>query len=1249
MPTLFGRSASHPWRDKSSSSSNHSQTMPVKWRDTPHSTEGVVDSARAPLKPLGGRIHGLGIQSPSSSSTSSGNGPAQGYMSFDQAQRSSIGSGTDEFGAMQGSGGAVAKTLPSTTTAPLTPPASPKALLDQRYTFLPTRVSSMSHSVSLDSFLYSAEDVVGIRPYGFLGGVGSKVVVGLEDVSKVIHDVGRELGRRGVTTPMLFSNQALDLNPTRTRALIQGYIESISSSSSRKVDAWSQDLQFARDYELAWLFRWALSRITRIREGSREICHGVLDWDAYEEWRGRERASSYPLDAFPYLSAIVPAPVFHQILTPLFSLLSKFAAYSHISGLTPHTLSSLFAPLLFDIPSSSPCMSAHTMFVRAASATEHLLLAYVRSSSKQGGLGLTDLPSRLKDWVAGYPSMVASDGDLARANPRKGARVVRCERASRTVRSYSKDLVLQTESWAGDVVGSWDAWDRVILRGRRGESGRPKFTSAWRRRMAIKEMLPLSASTSTSSADLARKMSYGRAQKPGVSPPQNRRERRAEGESEDEARWASLAGKEWSMFEEGGFDSPLRSREELRTKLQFDLTESAKQGISERRRTMDWSEFASDSGGFQRTDPLLDASLTFSAPLSESITDWPKERDELHKRLQKSQKEAVPFNYDTTPRVGASVSQDPGSRADGKGRVYLEEAFLDCWADWMMGGGWADREELTFKEANWVLIEYKARPSRNEDCNGADPLADPRSSELCFLFEERVPTDYQVAIADPKQKKTFGLFGTKKKRTGGSGATSRSPRAASQWENTDFDRMLIHRDRTKKLTLSSKAEAPHTAIWHITPDVNIKSVLPRSPAGASVSPTKRDMSRSRTRSSGKPSDPVEEAKVNEGKASFFSNIKNRDRSLKASKMDEAMRDKYKRDPERQRAKEVDFEIQSASGLSSPDDAKEVVIKPSKGVSGRVRDPDDDKWMDILIANGARRMDRQDAPPPIAKHLKTSQIGGLPVSPHPPRQYSPHPQALPADFDPYAAHRSFDDASCDEDHRNGAGRGYGGLSDQAALYASHSPETSGSTDAHEHDPMTPEEGADLARFPSWKRKPVPPLMETLESAEADGPPVVPPKSNDLSDLTPPRVSTASADQNPVQILSPSPTRPRDRDTIHRIVDGYSRASTASSDFEPASSLEYGDSPSRREYDYGHEGGESQADEHDLPPHAAASRFQAYDPDRLTPPDVTAAGIANDEMKPPGVIFDLTPGREPSPARYKHGEPLAFVGEEDEEAA
>jgi hypothetical protein len=36
-----------------------------------------------------------------------------------------------------------------------------------------------------------------------------------------------------------------------------------------------------------------------------------------------------------------------------------------------------------------------------------------------------------------------------------------------------------------------------------------------------------------------------------------------------------------------------------------------------------------------------------------------------------------------------------------------------------------------------------------------------------------------------------------------------------------------------------------------------------------------------------------------------------------------------------------------------------------------------------------------------------------------------------------------------------------------------------------------------------------------------------------------------------------------------------------------------------------------------------------------------------LEPPKPIFDLTPTREPSPGRYRHGEALHFVREEAEE--
>lgn len=119
---------------------------------------------------------------------------------------------------------------------------------------------------------------------------------------------------------------------------------------------------------------------------------------------------------------------------------------------------------------------------------------------------------------------------------------------------------------------------------------------------------------------------------------------------------------------------------------------------------MNWSEFASSSGGFSRTDPHLAVSLTFAEPLSESITSWPQERDALQRKLHKSQKDAILFHYDTSIKLGMNVNSEYGEVRDDKGRVWIEEAFMDCWADLMMGAGWVERDELTFKEANWALV-----------------------------------------------------------------------------------------------------------------------------------------------------------------------------------------------------------------------------------------------------------------------------------------------------------------------------------------------------------------------------------------------------------------------------------------------------------------------------------------------------------------------------------------------------------------
>ncbi|OCF77681.1 hypothetical protein I204_01679 [Kwoniella mangroviensis CBS 8886] len=1081
--------------------------------------------------------------------------------------------GIGEFGTIPGN---ISKTLPNRPTQqqpqPLTPPHSPDGsppLLPPKFTFLPTHIAPHTTSNnSVDSFSYHSDEVTGLRQYGFLGGVGGKVTLGLTEVGQVLKKVSKELIRRGLTTPMLFSNQALELSQTRTKMLIQAYLDTLTSNSKSKHEAFKQDVTFAKEHELAWLLRWSLSRITRIKEGVREICHGVLEWEAYEEWRGRERASGYPTDAFPFLAHTLANEVYTFIMTPLFHLLSRFAAHSHLSGLTPHALSSLFAPLLFDIPTSSTAMQAHAHYVRAASATEHLLLAYIRSTSAKGSLGLADLPFRLKEWVTGYPAMVASDEDLARGGPRKGARVVRCERASRTVRAYSKDLVCQAELWVNDLpIGEKrDAWDRVTWKSRRGESSRPKFSAVYRRRLMVKENLPLPSSSIGEDGPI----SYGSATKPsfdgGLSGGPTERSRKGRlatiEDDNEEGRWSSLAGKEWSMFEEGGFDAPSlssssrtskngRQEDDIRNRLQFDLTESAKMSIAERRRTMDWSEFASPSGGFNRTDPLLDVSLTFSAPIEKEITDWPKERDELRRRLHKSQKDSVPFNYDTTPRVGINAFSDANARVDDKGRVYVEEAFVDCWCDLIIGAGWMDREELTFREANWALMEYKAKPSRVDPrTQDNDPLGDPRKSELYFLFEERVPPEYQQALLTPAQKKSaFGLFSPKsKKRNQMTQSDTVKSRLGQGWGDDDFDRMLLHREQTKKVTLTKSAsDQPHASVWHMSNDTS----TPASP----VKP--RPVRRTRSNSEKDNIDP----KMNNTKGLFFGSAKKSMRRVKSNESKEKL-NVSKKEKKNQREQNVEFESHSASGVSSSEPS------PKDGVIGQKKN--DEKWMDILVANGARRMDRQDALPPIP-HLHQANLG-LPVSPHPPARH-PSPSAIPDQHTPPQERLSSEDAT------------------------------------------TPRAtGPPMERQRSIRRKAVPSDEEDLNEGFE---PVSPTSGNfSYSDedhsLAHPHAGTADDGESGSgpELLAPIPRRShRDtRDTIHGIVDQYNRDSMDSEGVsEP---LEEGDH----------------------------SRFDDSQED---------TGEVGLEPPEKGMIFDLTPGREPSPARYKHGEPLQFVGEEPEE--
>lgn len=309
-------------------------------------------------------------------------------------------------------------------------------------------------------------------------------------------------------------------------------------------------------------------------------------------------------------------------------------------------------------------------------------------------------------------------------------------------------------------------------------------------------------------------------------------------------------------------------------------------------------------------------------------------------------------------------------------------------------------------------------------------------------------------------------------------------------------------------------------------------------------------------------------------------------------------------------------------------------------------------VDILIANGAKRMDRQDAVPPRSRPTATAVTpvqGGLPVSPHPPaRQLAPD-----------AAHGSAQsrrDADVYTQYIDPAPADFG---------ANHSPETSGS-DAEAV--MTPREKGEVQRWPSNKRKPVPPIepdphdaVEELHESHDGHGHVHDPydrdhgvdsydrhdgtayPSRDIAYSDNDRFSyTSERSEGPIppikdrpilgEVIAPRPQR----DTIHNIVDTYR-------DSVMTTSSEQDDS----EISFRHEGETEYTSRFKDDPHLVSpeKRGRGEGEEEVLVDRTKGQEVEREEEelgmpKMGGPVFDLTPGREPSPARYKHGEPLQF---------
>lgn len=514
------------------------------------------------------------------------------------------------------------------------------------------------------------------------------------------------------------------------------------------------------------------------------------------------------------------------------------------------------------------------------------------------------------------------------------------------------------------------------------------------------------------------------------------------------------------------------------------------------------------------------------------------------------------------------------------------------------------------------------------------PSLDPRTTDLYFLFEERVPLDYQMAVADPKRKKSLHtIFKRKKEKAIPTTYDSRGM-------PNDFDRML-NRGIERKLTLSRNDQSVSSSLWQQLNDTSSKAgSMTTSPSTTStVKPSKSlkgskmasretvkspstpkglansGSNRSPPKSAPTPQD--EQGKLGNGRPGIFK------KSIRRVKSGTEQREKAKK----QREVSMDFEIQTASGLSSGANSPQDSFHQGS----------DEKWMDILIANGARPMNRDDhlqPSPPHAGANVTRQItptsditptatafGGLNLAAEPPVGTHPalgSPMQLGRQGSGSSANghveNDFQPASdFGHDYANGD------ANSQSSMYDDNSHRSSVLT--ADDNSVQPSDSISMRRRP----RDSPPLPTSPTPEE-----VVP---------SPPAESNRNTAHLAYdEIVSPKPRMAAERDAIFSIVDHYGDRGVSQGTDSNNSDGAY-DGITR---DSGIE--QAFASERVNSAYGGIERNSVIE-DTYASERINSAYSVDDTFPPPP-IFDLTPGREPSPARYKHGEPLHF-GEYDDE--
>lgn len=786
-------------------------------------------------------------------------------------------------------------------------------------------------------------------------------MLSIEDLERLVKIVADEIIQRGLTTPLLFSNMALDLNSASVRRLVDAFLRSPDIS---------EEARFASPHALASFLRWGLARPVRIVNGME--FRGIVDWEAYLRWRHVEHSGNFRKTEFSSFVGLLH-PQLRGLILILFSLLSRLLANSTSSGLTPAKLASLFGPLLFGLPTAS-FHSAYSAYLRSTHATEHLLLSYVRLQVSEAPPSAPP-PRRLISWVQGYPATLAPIDSFER--PRLGARSRRVASIRRNVRLYSEDLVRTCAAWArgpeGAAARNSKEWGRIAPENRNGSRLDPRYSDAYRKKLDLPpgfhpstSIIPAAPSSPLSTPPLSTTSSSASTRSSLFDDPV------------EEAKFRSLTDMKWGEFSMIGFGDVAPSA------LQFDLTESARNARTAKRQTLTWNDFS--AAGFSRSDASLSQTLQFSQPLQQTVQQWPQHEKEVHRKLKKNiQKALPPFGWDTAPVM------------DGREDV-IEEGFLDVFCDILYGGSWIDRAETTFRECNWALVsvtlcfrplcltllqvEFKSLPtSRSEFASTSPTLSfvstadanDPRTSSTLVLFEEFVPAEYRSSLLSqgtkPNIRARFGIGSllSSKKGTGKQwkqaatlngrpyaiGTVPRSPSA----REAEFERLLAgaSMSTTKVLSLGSSATVGHSA------GGTLRVETPTQEPKLSMSSAQYPMSPASTASAGPPPSNSNESSVQGRTVSPFSPASLRKPRFRFP----GSRENRGLIPSEYET--VDFDTRLASysddelnGRSSAEGGKAGPAGAKRKDTKEKRMSKDDAWVDILVASSGKRMANQDA-------------------------------------------------------------------------------------------------------------------------------------------------------------------------------------------------------------------------------------------------------------------------------------------------